>query len=299
MNPQGILVVDKPRGLTSHDVVGRVRRLLRTRRVGHAGTLDPAAEGVVVIAVGSATRLLQYIQETDKQYVAHVVLGVESVSGDIEGPLLAQAASQAPPTRRQIRAALDGLTGTIEQIPPAHSAIKVGGQPLYRRAHRGETVDVPPRIVTVHRIELLAYTYPDVILRIDCDTGVYVRAIARDLGAALGIGGYLHALLRTQVGRFGLAAAWSLGELDAGLRPETWPLFGLHPEAAVGDSPALILGRDATTAWYHGRPVPAGDGAPPATVARVYDASGRWLGIARAERADGHWQPRHVVGRAG
>lgn len=295
MDLHGFLVVDKPRGMTSHDVVALVRRRLRMRRVGHAGTLDPAAEGVLVVAAGSATRLIDRVQDGDKQYVAHVVLGAETDSADAEGQLIA-ASSDLAPSRDAVERALAPLVGTITQVPPAHSAIKVGGQALYHRARRGEKVDVPARTVIIHGIRLLAYDYPDLLLVIDCGKGVYVRSIARDVGRALGTGAYLHALLRTAVGRFTLAQAWTTAELEAHLRPQTWPLMALHPDVALAGAPALILDPDAATAWYHGRPVPA-DRRPPAASAeaRVYHQTGAWMGLAAADAGRRQWRPRQVV----
>lgn len=297
MDLHGFLVVDKPRGVTSHDVVALVRRRLRMRRVGHAGTLDPAASGVLVVAAGAATRLIDRVQDGDKQYVAHIVLGAETDSADAEGRLISAApADVAAPSLATIEQALTPLIGTISQVPPAHSAIKVGGQALYHRARRGEQVEVPARTVTVHSIRVLAYDYPDLLLAIDCGKGVYVRSIARDLGRALGTGAYLHALLRTAVGQFTLGQAWTAAEIEELLEPHTWPLMALHPDVALSHAPALILDRDAATAWYHGRPVPTGRRPPDAPVeARVYDQDGSWLGVATADAERRRWRPRQVV----
>lgn len=295
MDLHGFLVVDKPRGMTSHDVVARVRRLIRTKRVGHAGTLDPAAEGVLVVAAGAATRLIDRVQAAGKQYVAHVVLGVETDSADAEGSLVS-ARPDIRPSREQVEQVLAQFTGTIMQVPPAHSAIKVEGQPLYRRARRGEEIEVPPRAVTVHAIRLLDYAYPDLLLAIDCGKGVYIRSIARDAGWALGSGAYLHALLRTRIGQFSLAAAWTVDELTSHLRPETWPLMALHPDAALARVPALILSPEDARAWYHGRSVPAGPRLPAGSIdARVYHQDGTWLGLAAAEAEQRRWRPRQVV----
>ncbi|HET9014121.1 MAG TPA: tRNA pseudouridine(55) synthase TruB [Thermomicrobiaceae bacterium] len=292
----GFLIVDKPRGWTSHDVVARVRRLLGTRRVGHAGTLDPAAEGVLVVGVGSATRLLEQVQSGAKQYVAHVVLGVESDSGDVEG--LGSAIASRPPDRAAIEAALQTMVGEIRQVPPAHSAIKVGGEALYRRARRGEVVEVPARTVHVSTLAVLDYRPPDVVVRVDCGSGVYVRAIARDLGRDLGCGAYLHALLRTRVGAFTLQAAWPMEDLERGLTPPTWPLMALHPDAALQPDDALALGGAAVESWYHGRPVPIPEVTEETTPrVRGYTWDGDWLGVASTDQARGLWQPRAVVGR--
>lgn len=297
MNLHGFLVVDKPRGMTSHDVVAIVRRLVRMRRIGHAGTLDPAAEGVLVVAAGAATRLINRVQDADKQYVAHTVLGVETDSADIEGSIISEDAPGEPPSVTAIEQALATFQGTITQVPPAHSAIKVGGQALYRRARRGEVVDVPAREVTVHRVVPLGYTYPDVLFALDCGKGVYVRSIARDLGRALGCGAYLHALVRTRVGPFTLNEAWTVAELEERLRPQTWPLMAIHPDHALEHEPALILGRNASEAWYHGRSIATEALPKNAADARVYHHDGSWLGVASADPSRRAWRPRQVIHR--
>lgn len=299
MNLHGILVIDKPRGMTSHDVVARIRRLLGERRVGHGGTLDPAAEGVLPVAVGAATRLIQQVQESRKRYLAHIVLGAESDSADIEGRIVGTPTAVVP-DREAVEAALARFVGTIIQVPPAYSAVKVGGQPLHRRARRGEDVEVPARTVTIHRIGLAAYRYPDLVIDVDCGSGTYIRSIARDLGRALGTGAYLHYLLRVSTGPFDLSQAWTLESLEAGLRPETWPLYALHPDAAMLEVGAIVLDEPQTRAWYYGQPVAAGeprdgyDEAP--VIARAYSRDGEWIGTGVMEAGNGQWQPRQVVG---
>lgn len=299
MNLHGILVVDKPRGMTSHDVVARIRRLLGERRVGHGGTLDPAAEGVLPVAVGAATRLIQHVQESRKRYLAHIVLGVETDSADIEGRII--AASQVHvPDREAVETALAPFVGTIVQVPPAYSAVKVGGEALHRRARRGEEVEVPARTVTIYQINLIAYRYPDLVVDVDCGSGTYIRSLARDLGRALGAGAYLHYLLRVSTGPFDLSQAWPLEELEAGLRLESWSLYALHPDAVMLDAGAIVLDEPLTRAWYYGQPVPAGPlqierGEGP-VAARAYDGHGDWLGTGMMEPGTAQWRPRQVVG---
>lgn len=215
----GIVVVDKPGGMTSHDVVARVRRLARTRRVGHGGTLDPMATGVLVIGVGRATRLLTYVIGSDKGYAATIRLGQTTVTDDAEGEVTASVVADAV-TGEAIRAGLAALTGEIEQVPSAVSAIKVGGRRAYQRVRQGEQVALAPRRVVVSRLELLAVRRQqpglvDVDVDVVCSSGTYIRAIARDLGAALGVGGHLTALRRTFVGGFTLAESVTLDELES------------------------------------------------------------------------------------
>jgi len=291
----GLLILDKPRGWTSHDAVAWLRRRVKTRQVGHAGTLDPAAEGVLVVAVGSATRLLPYLQEADKQYVAHVVLGIETTTDDLEGEITA-ITEATPPSQADVEATLQRFQGEIVQVPPRFSAIKVDGTPLYRRARAGQDVSAPPRRVTISRLSLLWYHYPDLVFVVDCSKGTYVRSLARDIGAALGTGGYLHGLVRTRVGRFTLAQAWTIDELEAGLSPETWSLFALPPEDALSAGPALILSEQDEAAWYHGSPVRLSAPAVPDLLARVYTHDGYWAGLARPA-STGRWRPVLVTGQ--
>jgi tRNA pseudouridine55 synthase len=213
----GLIVVDKPAGWTSHDVVARIRRLAGTRRVGHAGTLDPPATGVLVVGVNRATRLLHHLVATDKSYAATIRLGASTVTDDATGALTS-AASAAGVTAADLDAAVAALTGEIDQVPSAVSAVKVGGERAYKTALRGEAVQLAPRRVTVSRFEVPATTRPsadllDVEVEVDCSSGTYVRALARDLGARLGVGGHLTALRRTRVGPFRLDQARTLEEL--------------------------------------------------------------------------------------
>jgi tRNA pseudouridine55 synthase len=214
----GLLVVDKPPGMTSHDVVARVRRLAQTRRVGHGGTLDPMATGVLVIGVNRATRLLTYVIGGEKRYLGTIRLGETTVTDDAEGEVTGRA-STAGVTDDAIRAGLAAQTGEIEQVPSAVSAIKINGQRAYRRVREGEDVELPARRVTVHRLDVLAIRRPpgagviDVDIDVTCSSGTYIRAIARDLGAALGAGGHLTALRRTAAGGFTLAEAVTLDRL--------------------------------------------------------------------------------------
>ena len=216
--PAGLVVVDKPSGWTSHDVVGRVRRLAGTRKVGHAGTLDPMATGVLLLGVGRATRLLGHLQLADKEYLATVRLGQSTVTDDAEGDAVATTPA-GHLDAEAIAAAMARLTGSIEQVPSSVSAIKVDGQRSYARVRAGEDVELPARPVTVEAFELgEVRRLGDVVdadVRVVCSSGTYVRALARDLGVALGVGGHLTMLRRTRVGGFDLASAHTLDELEA------------------------------------------------------------------------------------
>ncbi len=210
-------MVDKPAGLTSHDVVARGRRLAGTRKVGHAGTLDPMATGVLVLGVERATKLLGHLALTTKEYAATIRLGQSTITDDAEGEVTGGAPADAV-TEEAVRAGIAPLTGEILQVPSSVSAIKVDGQRSYARVRAGEEVELAARPVTVSRFELLAVRRADGVLDLDvlveCSSGTYIRALARDLGAALGVGGHLTALRRTRVGPFGLAEAHTLPELE-------------------------------------------------------------------------------------
>jgi len=210
----GLLNINKPVGPTSHDVVAAARRRLgRGVKVGHAGTLDPFADGVLVLCVGAATRLAGYVQARPKRYLATVRLGATSSTDDSEGEITAADAA-SPPAASAVEEVLREFVGTIEQIPPAHSAVHVGGRRAYQLARAGEQLDLPPRTVTVHSIELMSYDYPLLAVEVACGTGTYIRAIARDVGEAIGVGGYCERLTRTAVGAFGIEEAIRPDQLD-------------------------------------------------------------------------------------
>ena len=212
----GLVVVDKPAGLTSHDVVSRVRRLAGTRKVGHAGTLDPMATGVLVLGVDRATRLLGHLMLTEKAYDATIRLGVATTTDDAEGETVSTS-SAAHLTPEEVRAVLAAFVGDIEQVPTAVSAIKVDGKRAYQRVRDGEQVELKPRPVTVHELVVREVGAPgealDVAVSVHCSSGTYIRAIARDAGERLGVGGHLTALRRTAVGPYDLSLARTLDEL--------------------------------------------------------------------------------------
>lgn len=254
--PDGLLVVDKPTGWTSHDVVGRVRRLARTRKVGHAGTLDPMATGVLVLGIGRATRLLGHLALTDKAYDATIRLGVTTITDDAEGEVVEERDASGV-TDVELDAAMAALTGDLQQVPSSVSAVKVDGVRSYARVRAGESVELAARSVRVSRFALLERRGADLDVAVECTSGTYVRALARDLGAALGVGGHLTALRRTRVGPFGLDVARTLEQaaeelgivpLDAAVAA-AFPRRDLTAEEAVALSYGKKLepsGRDVT-----------------------------------------------------
>jgi tRNA pseudouridine55 synthase len=228
--PDGLVVVDKPAGWTSHDVVGRTRRLARTKKVGHAGTLDPMATGVLLLGVGRATRLLGHLALTDKDYLATIRLGQTTVTDDAEGDVLVTADASGV-TDAALHREIALLTGDLLQVPSSVSAIKVDGKRSYALVRAGEQVELKPRAVTVSRFDLLARNGDDVDVDVTCTSGTYVRALARDLGAALGVGGHLTSLRRTRVGPFSLEDARTLEALEESFDERVLPL-----DAAVSQS---------------------------------------------------------------
>ena len=253
MPTDGITIVDKPAGWTSHDVVGRLRRLAQTRKVGHAGTLDPMATGVLVLAVGSATRLLHHLTLTDKAYTATIRLGVATVTDDAEGEITS-ASSAAAVTDAQLAAAIAALTGEILQVPSSVSAIKVDGVRSYKRVREGGAVELAARPVTVSRFDVLATSRPaaellDVNVAVEVSSGTYVRALARDVGSALGVGGHLTALRRTRVGPFEIGQARTLEQLAELPDPVTLPLA----QAVTASMPVRQVGVDEVRELSFGR----------------------------------------------
>ncbi|EID15640.1 tRNA pseudouridine(55) synthase TruB [Mycolicibacterium phlei] len=286
MTEPGLVVVDKPAGMTSHDVVGRCRRFFGTRKVGHAGTLDPMATGVLVVGVERATKILGLLTATDKSYTATIRLGQTTSTEDAEGEIL-QTTPADGVTDDQIEAAVAALRGEIDQIPSAVSAIKVDGQRAYKLAREGQTVELKPRRIRVDRFDVRAIRrcdgLIDVDVEVDCSSGTYVRALARDVGAALGVGGHLTALRRTRVGRFGLDEACTLEELAEAPR-----LSYSLDEACLQSFPRRDLTDAEVEHTRHGRPL------TPAGIEGVYAATapdGRVIALLE----DGPKRTRSVV----
>jgi tRNA pseudouridine55 synthase len=274
----GVLPVDKPAGPTSHDMVSSVRRALRTRRVGHTGTLDPFASGLLLICVGPATRIAEYLSGLDKSYSATVRLGVATDTDDDTGTMLATA--DASGVRRDVvETVLAGMTGAVLQRPPAYSAKKVAGERAYAAARAGRPLELEPVPVVIHELRLTSLDGALLTLDVTCGSGTYIRAIARDLGAALGVGGHLTALRRTRVGHHDVATAVTPDQLDDGgaVRQAM-----IRPVDALAHLPRIELDEAQAGAVRHGRVVRARSDARAGTVALVTDgtllAIGEWDG---------------------
>jgi tRNA pseudouridine55 synthase len=293
----GIVNVDKPRGLTSHDVVNRVRKILDTRRVGHAGTLDPLASGVLLVCVGRATRVSDYLMDGTKVYRATIRFGAASTTDDAEGEL---TPVPVPPDldEGRITAAAASLTGDVDQFPPAYSAIKVDGTPLYRRARAGEVVRTVARRVHVERIDLRAWRAPDATVEIICSKGTYIRAIARDLGKSLQTAAYLTELTRLASGDFRVEEAIGLDELARASRRGYVDRLLYPIDVALGAWPALVLADDDVRTITQGGGIAS---ALPTTAARLraYDRFGRLVALLAPDVAKGGWSPRKVLTLSG
>lgn len=276
----GLIIVDKPADWTSHDVVARMRRLAGTRRVGHAGTLDPMATGVLVIGVEKATRLLGHLALTRKGYDATIRLGQSTNTDDAEGEITASAGA-AQVTDEAIRTGIAALTGEIKQIPPQVSAIKVNGKRAYKMARKGEEVELKPRPVTVYGFEIRDIRrhgdLVDVDASITCSSGTYIRALARDLGAALGSGGHLTALRRTFVGPYGLSMAKTLEELaaDCAILPIGEAVAAAFPRRDVTAEEARAVAHGARLPAIGLGPGPVGVFAPDGTLLSLVEETGK------------------------
>ena len=285
--PPGLLLVDKPVGVTSHDVVEKVRRRLHARGAGHLGTLDPGASGLLLVAIGAATRCASVWQGGDKTYEATARLGVTTVSQDLSGEVIERREVRV--SEAEVRAAAAALTGEFEQIPPMVSALKHGGERLYAIARRGESVERAPRRVRVDAWEWLGFELPDVRFRVRCSGGTYVRTLAHDLGRSLGCGAALASLRRIRSEPFGVERAVPVRDLDRLPAEEVWRAGGIPLDEALGVLPSVTLDAAETTAIGYGAPVaiepgrvaPDAVGRGPRSLA-LRDASGCALALGEA-----------------
>lgn len=292
----GLLLVDKPGGWTSHDVVGRMRRIAGTRRVGHAGTLDPMATGLLVLGIGQGTRLLTYAVGLPKTYTATIRLGQATTTDDAEGEPLGEVRPADSCDAAAIDAALEALRGDITQVPSTVSAIKVDGKRAYARARAGETVELAARPVRIDRLDLLEHRtegpFCDLDVIVDCSSGTYIRALARDLGEALGVGGHLTALRRTRVGPFDVADAVTVPPRDIPEEPSL-ALQGLG-EAAARILPAVTVTAEQATDLGHGKRVDLP--SAPAETAAALTADGVLVAVVAPEDgAAGRVRPVLVI----
>lgn len=297
----GVLVVDKPAGVTSHDVVAMARRALRLRRIGHTGTLDPMATGVLILCLGAATRLVDYFHDLPKTYVGEGVLGVVTTTEDITGNVVWETDASGI-TEAQLRAAMAQFQGEIEQVPPMVSAVKVGGRRLYERARAGEEVARPARRVVIHSLTLDTFVpgrHPRFGFTVVCSSGTYVRTLVHDLGQALGCGAALARLRRTAIGSLRVEEAVPAGDLERLAATSELRARILAPAVALAHLPAVTLAPEVVQSVVHGQPVPAPTPGPGGPV-RLLDREGNLVAIAQPLRQANRWLlvPKKVFGVA-
>jgi tRNA pseudouridine55 synthase len=286
----GILPVDKPVGLTSHDVVARVRRAAGQKAVGHAGTLDPLATGLLLILLGDATKLSQYVMAGTKTYIACIVLGATTNTDDAEGAIACRAPLGGLSVT-EIEAEIGRNIGEIDQVPPMYAAVRKDGVKLYTLARQGLEVEREPRRVRIDRIDLMGWAPPRLMVRVHCGTGTYIRSLARDIGAGLGVGGYLHALRRTRSGAF---TAESAAQLDQLTDPDRVRASLQPADLALAGWPALVLDGETLRVLRQGQAITVAD-APHGNL-RVYGVDGSLHALCRVEK--GLARPFRVLGGA-
>jgi tRNA pseudouridine55 synthase len=292
----GILNVNKPAGWTSFDVVRFIRGRCGEKRVGHAGTLDPSATGVLPVLIGQATRLTEYLVDTTKEYVASIELGVATDTYDAEGEVTNRGDASSVSVH-DVQKALEAFRGEIQQRPPVYSAIKREGVPLYKRARRGEDVRAEPRPVRVDQVDIIDYQAPHIKLRVVCGKGFYVRSLAHDLGGAIGTGGMLSGLVRSRVGSFRLEDAADIETLRSEFEDGSWLDRMIAPDEILLGWRAAILGEAGTLDLLHGRDTairPSSDiGVAPGDLCRAYSESGDFLAVLSCREKD-RWRPEKV-----
>lgn len=287
----GVLVVDKPVGLTSHDVVQIIRRGTGIRRAGHTGTLDPRASGVLVILVGPAVRLSEYVSASDKRYQATIRLGSSTDTYDSEG-MITNSSPVGDISEEQFDEILQQFVGEMEQVPPPYSAIKVKGRKAYEMAREGEEVDLEPRIINVYSLEVLEWAPPEAVIDVYCSSGTYVRSLANDLGRALGTGAHLVGLRRTKSGRFTLRDAVPLRRLQEAFDAGNWYKYLIPAAEALADWPMIELDADQMELVRHGHRVPADPGQK--GWARGVSQQGDLVALMEVDEELTEWQPRKV-----
>jgi tRNA pseudouridine55 synthase len=298
-NIDGILNINKPRGRTSFSIVSLVRRLSGVKRVGHAGTLDPAATGVLPVCLGQGSRVVSFLHDTPKVYKAQVELGVTTDSYDATGKITATG-DPTGVSRQHLLSALDSFRGLIQQTPPMYSAVKHGGKPLYKLARAGIEVERKSRPVQIYRLELKYWQPPLATIEVECGKGTYIRSLAHDLGQLLGCGAHLKSLTRLKYGCFDIKDAVSLPQLEDGFQHGYWYRFIYPIDIVFKDWAAVIVDDAAGDDIRNGRPVelPGDDFPPGASRLRVYNGDGLFLGVLQFNREKGHWRPGKVFSRA-
>ncbi|MFO7944373.1 MAG: tRNA pseudouridine(55) synthase TruB [Anaerolineales bacterium] len=288
----GALVVDKPVGVTSHDVVKTIRKGTDIRRVGHTGTLDPRASGVLVVLIGPSVRLSEYLSASDKRYQAIIMFGVATDTYDTEGKQVGETKSVGHITDEDIHQLLTDYEGKIQQYPPCHSAARVDGERAYEKARRGEEVDLEPREIDVYNLELLEWAPPEAVIDVYASSGTYVRSLANDLGNDLGVGAHLTGLRRTKNGQFTLRDAVRLRELKDAFVAGDWYKYLIPAAETLSDWNTVVLTPDQLEKIKHGQRIPADLGE--SGMARALSQQGDLIALLEAIEEDQEWQPRKV-----
>jgi len=286
----GVLVVDKPTGMTSHDVVQVIRKGTNIRRAGHTGTLDPRASGVLVVLIGPAVRLSEYVSASDKRYQAVILLGTTTDTYDADGKTT--SSSPVNVTEEQFNEELQKFVGQIEQVPPPYSAVKVQGRKAYEMARKGEEVILEPRFINVYSLELLEWAPPEVVIDVNCSSGTYVRSLVNDLGARLGCGATLTGLRRTKSGRFTLRDAVPLRKLNEAFLENNWYQYLIPAAEALSDWPMIELNDQDVEAIRHGHRIPAIDDKQE-KVCGVSE-QGELVALLVLDAENREWQPKKV-----
>jgi tRNA pseudouridine55 synthase len=287
----GVLVIDKPVGLTSHDIVQIIRRGTGIRRAGHTGTLDPRASGVLVVLIGPAVRLSEYVSASDKRYQATISLGSSTDTYDSEGSVTESFPIEEL-SEEQFEQILQQFVGEIQQVPPPYSAVKVKGRKAYEMARKGEDVDLEPRIINVYSLEVLEWAPPEAVIDVYCSSGTYVRSLANDLGKALGTGAHLVGLRRTKSGRFTLRDAVPLRRLQESFDAGDWYNYLIPAAEALADWPMVELDPDQVDLVRHGHRIPAEPDQK--GMARAVSMQGDLVALVEFEEDTQEWQPRKV-----
>lgn len=286
----GVLVVDKPTGMTSHDVVQVIRRGTNIRRAGHTGTLDPRASGVLVVLIGPAVRLSEYVSASDKRYQAVITLGKTTDTYDEDGKITSSA--EVNVTEERFNEELQKFVGEIEQVPPPYSAVKVKGQKAYDMARKGEEVELAPRLIKVYSLELLEWAPPEVVIDVYCSSGTYVRSLAHDLGERLGCGATLTGLRRTKSGRFTLRDAVPLRKLNDAFIDGTWYQYLIPAAEALSDWPTIEVNTTQMEILSHGNRIPAENGATSRAIG--VNEQGELVALLELDETLHEWQPKKV-----
>ncbi len=287
----GILNIHKAIGMTSHDVVAKIRKILKQKRVGHAGTLDPAASGVLPICVGQGTRVAEYLSESGKAYQAEICFGTVTDTYDSEGSIL-RTSDTSTLTLAHIEEILPQFLGSQMQMPPLYSAIKLQGQPAYKRMRAGEEITLAARPITLYQLRILGWQAPHLTLEVACSKGTYIRSLAYDLGERLGYGAHLSALVRTRSGPFVLAESITLEQVAEAMEHHTIARLLTSADMVLQHYPALHLDAPTVERVLHGNSFSYEQS--PAELARVYDAEGQFLAIATWNAEQNMWQPKKV-----